>query len=80
MRRGRRKRNPEVWLTPRQIAGLLGVHRNTPLNWCRHDGLPHKRVGAGGYVYIRERDLWEWLDEYYPELKNVGGSEIEGDN
>jgi len=69
MKKGRRKVNPDLWLTPKDIAEKLSCHHNTPLNWCRRDGLRHIKVGKGGYIRIRKSDLQEFLDEFYPGLQ-----------
>jgi excisionase family DNA binding protein len=68
IRKGRRKPNPSYWLTPREVAELVGCHYNTVYNWLHRDGLSHER-NENGFIRIRKTDLQELLDEYYPGLQ-----------
>jgi len=68
IRKGRRMRNPDYWLTPRQVAELVGSHYNTVYNWLHRDGLPHVRDETG-FIRIRRSDLQEFLHEFYPGLR-----------
>ena len=65
--RERGRRNPEIWLTPREISELLDFHYLTILNWIHHDGL-RTYATKGGYFRIRKSDLRNFLDVYYPDL------------
>lgn len=52
------------WLTPRQVAERLGVHRKTIYSAIRSGGLRHTRLGrARGHIRIRT----SWLDAFIEE-------------
>ncbi len=46
---------------------MTGYHRNMVYYWIKHDGLPYKRT-RGGFYRVREHDLQEFLDKFYPEV------------
>jgi excisionase family DNA binding protein len=51
--------NPEDWpavLSTTQVARLLGVHRDTVLNWCNHGTLAATRPGS--QWRIAAEDVW----------------------
>ena len=68
MIRGRRRDNPDMWLTPRQAAEKLGCHYNTVWNFIHRDGLKCYRT-KGGFIRIKKTDLNDFLRAYYPGVQ-----------
>lgn len=65
--RRRQRRNPGRYLTVTEVTEMMGYHRNMVYYWIKRDGLPYKRT-KGGFYRIRERDLQEFMEKFYPEV------------
>lgn len=49
------------YFTPEQVAGVLGVHRNTVVNWIKAGRLPAVKIGPRS-LRISPEALEEFLD------------------
>jgi excisionase family DNA binding protein len=53
--------NPHAFLTPQQLADLIGVHREVVYRWqANGNGPPFHRISRARILYDR-RDVDEWL-------------------
>lgn len=48
------------WMTMREVTELLGVTRQTLLNWRKQGILPAYRFGAGRTVHYKRSDIEEF--------------------
>ena len=39
-----KKKQEQMWLSPKQVAELLGVHVATVRRWCDEERLPHAHL------------------------------------
>jgi len=49
---------PEKWSSLEEIAGHLGVSKDTIRNWIKKDVIPHRRIGKQYKFKISEVDTW----------------------
>lgn len=49
---------PEKWSSLEEIAGHLGVSKDTIRNWIKKDVIPHRRIGKQYKFKISEVDAW----------------------
>jgi len=40
----------DTWLSPKEVAQRLGVHRDTVTDWCQAGKIPYKRVGSRYWI------------------------------
>ncbi len=50
---------PEPWVSVEDVAGHLGVAKDSVYRWIDHKRLPAHRVGAGSWKFrLSEVDKW----------------------
>ena len=67
---------PERLLTPKEVAGRLGIGETTTKDWLRHGQLPVVRVGRKRLLRMSEADLNEYIRQHRQPAKDQPPAEL----
>ena len=59
--KGEESIHPERLLSLREVARRLGIHYQTALKMIHEGELPHRRVGSGRRIRVRESELIAYM-------------------
>ena len=62
----KQQESSQQWLTPEEVAGIMGVHINTVYNLLRDNRLRGSKVGPKTWRIKREE-----IDRYYESTANI---------